>query len=160
MSEQLSHLDAQGRAQMVNVSGKPAVRRRAVAEVRFHATASTIDRIMQGDLPKGEALAVARIAGVMAAKRTDDLIPLCHSLPLDGVEVQFERGAEDHIRIEACAEVTARTGVEMEALAAVTVAALTLWDMTKAVDQNLHIEGVRLLAKEKGVPDEGSAAVS
>jgi cyclic pyranopterin phosphate synthase len=149
MSTRLTHLDEQGRAQMVDVSGKPIVRRRAVAEAFLHAKQDTLDRIMCGDLPKGEALAVARLAGIQAAKRVDALIPLCHTLPLDHVEVCFERSGDDAIRIEASATVTARTGVEMEALTAATVAGLTLWDMTKAIDADLRIDGTRLVLKEK-----------
>ncbi len=152
MAERLTHVDEQGRAAMVDVSGKPVIRRRAVAETFFHAASETLDRIMAGDLPKGEALAVARIAGVQAAKRVDALIPLCHTLPLEHVEVSFERSASDAIRIEAATVVTARTGVEMEALTAVNVAALTLWDMTKAIDKDLRIDGTRLVLKEKASP--------
>jgi cyclic pyranopterin phosphate synthase len=153
MTDRLTHLDEQGRAVMVDVSGKPVVRRAAVAEVLFHAAAETLDRIMAGDLPKGEALAVARLAGILAAKRVDVLIPLCHTLPLEHIDVSFERSAPDAIRIEATAVVTARTGVEMEALTAANVAALTLWDMTKAIDTDLGIDGTRLILKEKNVPD-------
>jgi len=149
MTEPLTHLDEQGRAAMVDVSGKPVVRRRAVAESHFHAAPSTLDRIMAGDLSKGEALAVARLAGIQAAKQVDTLIPLCHTLPLEHVEVSFERCSPDAMRIEATAVVTARTGVEMEALTAVSMAALTLWDMTKAIDSDLRIDGTRLLLKEK-----------
>ncbi|MDP6157618.1 MAG: cyclic pyranopterin monophosphate synthase MoaC [Phycisphaerales bacterium] len=152
MAERLTHVDEQGRAVMVDVSGKPVIRRRAVAETFFHAASGTLDRIMAGDLPKGEALAVARIAGVQAAKRVDALIPLCHTLPLEHAEVSFERSASDAIRIEAATVVTARTGVEMEALTAVNVAALTLWDMTKAIDKDLRIDGTRLVLKEKASP--------
>jgi len=154
MSERLTHIDEQGRASMVDVSSKPIVRRRAVAEARFCAAASTLDRVMAGDLPKGEALAVARIAGIQAAKRVDALIPLCHTLPLEHVEVRFERAEPGVVFIEAPAVVTARTGVEMEALTAASVAALTLWDMTKAVDTDLRIEETRLVLKEKSEPVE------
>lgn len=150
MSEsRLTHLDDQGRAQMVDVGHKEPMIRRAIAEGFFIAQSSTLDRLMTGDLPKGEALAVARIAGIQAAKRCDELIPLCHSLPLDQVTVDFERTAPDRVRIIASAKTTARTGVEMEALTAVSVAALTLYDMTKAVDRNLRIEAVTLLEKQK-----------
>ncbi|MDP7069999.1 MAG: cyclic pyranopterin monophosphate synthase MoaC [Phycisphaerales bacterium] len=149
MSERLTHIDEQGRASMVDVSSKPVVHRRAVAETRFCAAAETLDAVMSGQLPKGEALAVARIAGIQAAKRVDALIPLCHTLPLEHVEVRFERVDSGVILVEATAVVTARTGVEMEALTAVSVAALTLWDMTKAVDADLRIEGTRLVLKDK-----------
>ncbi|MEE2906480.1 MAG: cyclic pyranopterin monophosphate synthase MoaC [Planctomycetota bacterium] len=150
MSEQsLTHVDAQGRVTMVDTSGKPPVRRRAIAEGFFVAAAGTIDRLMEGDLPKGDALATARIAGIQAAKDCDRLIPLCHSLPLDQVSVEFDRVEPGRLRIEAAATVIARTGVEMEALTAVAVAALTLYDMTKAVDRDLRIEGIRLVSKVK-----------
>ena len=153
MNERLSHINEQGHAVMVDVSSKPIVRRRAVAESFFHAAEGTLDRIMAGDLPKGEALAVARLAGIQVAKRVDSIIPLCHTLPLEHVEVIFERTAPDAIRIEASTVVTARTGVEMEALMAVNVAALTLWDMTKAIDKNLSINGTRLILKKKASPE-------
>lgn len=133
---------------MVDVGGKEPMRRRAVAEGFFAARTETIDAVMEGRLPKGEALAVARVAGIMAAKRCEALIPLCHSLPLDAVHIEFER-VDRGIRIEAAASVTARTGVEMEALTAVSIAALTLYDMTKAIDRDLRIEGVRLIEKTK-----------
>lgn len=145
----LTHLDEHGKAQMVDVGHKPPMVRRAVAEGFFLAQSSTLDRIFAGDLPKGEALAVARIAGIQAAKKCDDLIPLCHSLPLEQVTVDFERAAADRLRIIASAKTTAKTGVEMEALTAVSVAALTLYDMTKAVDKELRIDGITLIEKTK-----------
>ena len=150
MKEQsLTHMDERGRVTMVDTSAKPAVRRRAVAEGFFVASSSTLDRLMDGNLPKGDALATARIAGIQAAKECDRLIPLCHGLPLDQVCVEFERVDPGRVKIEASATVVARTGVEMEALSAVTVAALTLYDMTKAVDRELRIEGISLVLKEK-----------
>jgi len=149
MPDELTHLDAQGRASMVDVGHKPVVRRTAVAEGEFVAARATLDRLLAGDLPKGEALAVARVAGIAAAKRTDALIPLCHTLPLDHVGVDFERVAVDRLRVTATASVEARTGVEMEALVAVSVACLTLYDMTKAVDKQLRIENIRLVGKTK-----------
>ncbi|MDP6600905.1 MAG: cyclic pyranopterin monophosphate synthase MoaC [Phycisphaerales bacterium] len=151
MTDQLSHIDENGRASMVDVSGKPQVRRVAVAEGFFEAAPDTIGAILDGDLPKGEALAVARVAGITAAKMCDRLIPLCHPLPLDHVTVSFEHAQDDRIRIEASATVTARTGIEMEALTAVSIAALTLWDMTKAIDKGLRISGIRIIKKEKDV---------
>jgi cyclic pyranopterin phosphate synthase len=147
--EDLTHLDDRGRARMVDVGEKPPMRREAVAEGMFCAAAETLDRLLAGDLPKGEALAVARIAGIQAAKRCDELIPLCHTLPLDQVTVEFERVEAMQLRVVATARTTAKTGVEMEALAAVSVAALTLYDMTKAIDRDLRVEGVRLLRKSK-----------
>jgi cyclic pyranopterin phosphate synthase len=146
---ELTHLDSRGHARMVDVGHKPPLRRRAVAEGRFVAAPATLDRLMKGDLPKGEALAVARIAGIAAAKRTDELIPLCHTLPLDQVTVDFDRAAPNSLRVVATAAITGRTGVEMEALVAVTAACLTLYDMTKAVGRDLRIEGVRLVEKTK-----------
>jgi len=145
----LTHLDDHGAARMVDVSAKPPVRRTAVAEGFLRASRETLDRLLAGDLPKGEALAVARIAAVQAAKRTDELIPLCHTLPLDHVHVDFQRAENDRLRITAEATLIARTGVEMEALTAVSVAALTLYDMTKAIDKAMSIEGVRVMEKTK-----------
>ncbi|MFG0274319.1 MAG: cyclic pyranopterin monophosphate synthase MoaC [Phycisphaerales bacterium] len=147
--DRLTHTDERGRAAMVDVGAKAPMRRRAVAEAFFCAQASTLDLIEGEGLPKGDALAAARIAGVMGAKRTDELIPLCHSLPVDHLAVDFERAAPDRLRIVATASVTARTGVEMEALVAASVAALTLYDMAKGVDKELRIEGVRLVTKTK-----------
>ena len=147
-SPPMTHLDAAGRARMVDVGDKPVTRRVAVAEGFVALSPGTLERLMAGDLPKGEALSVARVAGILAAKRTGELIPLCHPLPLESVEVVF--GADDgRLRIEATARVTAKTGVEMEALAAVMVAALTVYDMAKAVDKSMRIEGVRLVSKSK-----------
>lgn len=148
-SPRLSHFDEQGRAAMVDVGSKPPMRRRAVAECRFVGCEATLDAVMAGRLPKGEALAAARIAGIQAAKRVDALIPLCHTLPLDAVGVDFERSAPGVVRIVAVAAATARTGVEMEALTAAAVAALTLYDMTKGIDGALSIDGLRLLEKTK-----------
>jgi cyclic pyranopterin phosphate synthase len=148
----LGHLDEQGRIRMVDVGAKPPVRREATAEGFLCAAAATLDLLEGGRLPKGEALAAARIAGIQAAKRCADLVPLCHPLPLDQVRVDFARAAPDRLRVEAAATTTARTGVEMEALCAVMGAVLTLYDMTKGVDDSMHIEGVRLLGKVKGSP--------
>jgi cyclic pyranopterin phosphate synthase len=149
MAERLTHVGERGEARMVDVGDKPPVRREAVAEAYFCAAPATLDLVWAGKLPKGEALAVARVAGIAAAKRCDELIPLCHTLPLDAANVDFERSAPDRLRIEARASVTARTGVEMEALTAAAIAALTLYDMTKAVDRDLRVEGLRLLSKRK-----------
>ena len=137
---------------MVDVGQKPAVRRVAVATGQFVAAARTLDRLLAGDLPKGEALAVARVAGIQAAKRTDELIPLCHTLPLDHIQVEFERVEPQRLRVTATASLVARTGVEMEALTAVSTACLTLYDMAKAIDKALRIEGIHLVKKEKGPP--------
>ncbi len=148
----LTHIDEQGQARMVDVGRKPIVARRATASGEFVAAKATLDRLMAGDLPKGEALAVARVAGIAAAKRTDGLIPLCHSLPLNHVSVDFERVADDRLRVTASASLEARTGVEMEALVAVSVTCLTLYDMTKAIDNDLRIEAIHLVEKVKGDP--------
>ncbi len=150
MPKELSHLDDQGRAQMVDVGHKPKVARTARACGDFVAEKATLDRLLAGDLPKGEALAVARVAAITAAKRTDELIPLCHTLGLDHVAVEFERVADDRLRVVASASLVARTGVEMEALVAVAVACLTLYDMTKAIDKSLRIEDIQLIEKAKG----------
>lgn len=135
---------------MVDVSGKPETERLARAEGFVVAAPETLDLIERGGVAKGDVLAAARIAGVMAAKRTADLIPLCHPIPLAAAEVHFERMEPGRLRIEARARTTAATGVEMEALMAVSVAALTVYDMCKAVDRGMRIEGIRLLEKLGG----------
>lgn len=142
-----SHLDATGRAAMVDVSGKPVTRRIAEASCRFVCAAETLDRLE--NLPKGDALAVARIAAIQAAKRTDEWIPLAHTLPLEEIAVEFERGA-DHLRIRSRVVVTARTGAEMEALVACSAAALAVYDMVKAIDRGASIQDLRLEAKSGG----------
>lgn len=134
---------------MVRVGEKPETHRRAIAEATLHCQTETAKRIAAADLPKGDALATARVAGVMAAKRTPDLIPLCHPLPLTGVEVDLDVDG-DTIRIRATVETVARTGVEMEALTAVTVAALTVYDMAKGIDKWMTITDVSLIEKTGG----------
>lgn len=147
----LTHLDSEGKARMVDVGDKPETRRVAVAGGTVRMRDETLKLITSGELPKGDVLAVARIAGIQAAKRCDTLIPLCHSLGLDAVEVEFVPDAENsELKIEATCRVQGRTGVEMEALTAVSVAALTLYDMCKAVDRHMVIGDVRLLRKEGG----------
>jgi cyclic pyranopterin phosphate synthase len=148
----MTHIDAGGSARMVDVGDKPPLKREATAEGFLVASSATLDRLMKGDLPKGEALSVARIAGIAAAKKCDELIPLCHTLPLDALNIDFERAKKDRVRIVATARITAKTGVEMEALLAVSIAALTLYDMTKAIDKSMRIEGVRLVSKTKSSP--------
>lgn len=148
MPEKLTHLDDQGKAQMVDVGQKQVTAREAVAEGYVLLQPKTLQAITAGSVPKGEVLNTARIAGIMAAKRTGELIPLCHPLPIDQVTVDFQLQSA-RIRIEAVARVTAKTGVEMEALTAVSVAALTIYDMCKAIDKTMVIEGVRLLKKSK-----------
>lgn len=138
---------------MVNVGAKPPQARTAVAEGEFVAAKGTIDRLLGAagsePLPKGEAIAVARVAGIAASKMAGQLIPLCHPLPLEHASVDFDRIAEDRLRVQASASIEAKTGVEMEALSAVAVACLTLYDMAKAVDKNLRIEHIRLIKKTK-----------
>jgi cyclic pyranopterin phosphate synthase len=146
---QFTHIDAQGQVRMVDVGSKPVCHRQAIAEGFFCAAPATLDRLLAGELPKGEALAAARIAGILAAKNCDSLIPLCHSLPLDAINIGFTRASAERVRIEATARITAKTGVEMEALTAVAVAALTLYDMTKAIDKAIAIDGIRLVSKVK-----------
>ena len=146
MSDELSHVDTSGRVRMVDVGGKPESRRRAVASARVRMAPGTAKRLH--DLPKGDALAAAELAGVMAAKRTSDLIPLCHQLPLAVVRVEAEI-ADGAVEITACAETVAQTGVEMEALVAASVAALTVYDMAKAIDKGMVVEEVRLVEKTK-----------
>jgi cyclic pyranopterin monophosphate synthase len=143
---ELSHVDESGSVQMVDVGGKPLSHRRAVAAARVQMSSATLRRLH--DLPKGDALTTAQLAGIMAAKRTSDLIPLCHPLPLSHIEVTIEPG-EDVVEITAVVETTAQTGVEMEALTAVTVAALTIYDMCKAIDKAITIGEVRLVEKMK-----------
>jgi len=149
---ELSHLDESGAARMVDVSAKNATRRTAVATGVLHTRPDVVDLITAGGLPKGDALATARIAGIMAAKRTSDLIPLCHQLALTGVDIDFDiaSGQEGTVGITATVRSTDRTGVEMEALTAVSVAALTLYDMIKAVDPAARIDDIRVLRKEGG----------
>jgi cyclic pyranopterin phosphate synthase len=145
MSE-LSHVDEAGEVRMVDVGGKPLSRRRAVARAVVRVAPETASQLSA--LPKGDALATAKLAGIMAAKRTSDLIPLCHPLPLTHVAVEVEVRGEE-VEITASAETTAQTGVEMEALVAASVAALTIYDMAKAIDQAMEIGEVRLLEKTK-----------
>lgn len=147
----LSHLDARGRARMVGVGHKPAVVRRAVAEARVRMAPESARAMSDGALPKGDAAAVARVAGLMAAKRTPELVALCHPLPIDRAAVEVEVDAPGGVvRIVAEVETTARTGVEMEALTAASVAALNVYDMVKGMDPSIVIEAVRLLEKTTG----------
>ncbi|WP_024793877.1 cyclic pyranopterin monophosphate synthase MoaC [Tomitella biformata] len=145
----LTHLDSAGHARMVDVSEKQTSVRRAVAAGTFRTTAEVIALLSEGGLPKGDAVATARIAGIMGAKKTPELIPLCHPIALSGVTVDFELRA-DCVEVTASVRTTDRTGVEMEALTAVAVAGLTLHDMVKAVDPEAVMDGVRVLSKEGG----------
>ncbi|MFM7103038.1 MAG: cyclic pyranopterin monophosphate synthase MoaC [Verrucomicrobiota bacterium] len=149
--QSLSHLDARGEARMVDVSAKPEVAREAVAAGEIRLAPATLDLIESDRIAKGNVLATARLAGILAGKRTGELIPLCHPLPLHHLAVDFEiPPSRDRIRIFATARLTARTGVEMEALTAVSLAALTLYDMCKAADKAMVIGDIRLLSKTKG----------
>lgn len=145
---ELSHVDEEGRAKMVDVGGKPEQRRTARAEGRIILTKKTLDLIRRNEMAKGDVLTVAQIAGIQAAKRTSELIPLCHPLPLDKVDLRV-RPAEDGVEVESEVKCVGRTGVEMEALTAVSVALLTVYDMCKAVDKEMRIEGIRLIEKVK-----------
>ncbi len=144
-----SHLNPAGEAQMVDVGGKAVIPRTATAAGALHCSPETIVLLRKQALPKGDVLAVARIAGIQAAKRTSDLIPLCHQLPLESVKVEFDVG-ESCIQIRATVRTTAKTGVEMEALTAVSVSALTLYDMMKAVDKFMRIADITVVEKIKG----------
>jgi len=146
--KKFSHLDEAGRAKMVDVGHKAAQLRIAVAEGAVTCQPDTLAALRAKKLPKGDVFTVAKIAAIQAAKRVDELIPLCHSLPLEAVDVHFFL-RQNSVHITAEARTTAKTGVEMEALTAVSVAALTIYDMCKAVDKTMTIEGVRLLSKEK-----------
>jgi len=145
----LTHLDERGQARMVDVGGKAETARSATATGRIRMSPVALDAIREGSGPKGDVLAAARIAGIMAAKKTGELIPLCHPLALDAVTVDFAF-EDDAVRVTARASLTGRTGVEMEALTAAGLALLTVYDMAKAVDKGMVIEGVRLLEKTGG----------
>lgn len=147
----LSHMDERGRARMVDVTEKDVTRRVAVARGVVVMRAETLDAISEGQIPKGDVLAVARIAGIMAAKKTSDLVPMCHPLDISGVEVDLTpRRSPPSVEIEATVRTTGRTGVEMEALTAVSVAGLTIYDMCKAVDRGMTIGEIRLVHKSGG----------
>jgi cyclic pyranopterin monophosphate synthase len=151
MSDRLTHLDEHGEARMVDVGGKPVTARRAVARAVVRMTPETARIVAAGDAPKGDVLGVARIAGIMAAKKTGELIPLCHPMGLDHVDVDGAVDVEGGtVTLTASASVTARTGVEMEAMTAASVAALTVYDMVKGVERSVAIEEVVLLEKSGG----------
>jgi cyclic pyranopterin phosphate synthase len=153
MSE-FTHFDAAGNAVMVDVSGKAETVREATAKVRVVMQPATLAMIRAGTAKKGDVLGVARLAGIMAAKRTAELIPLCHPLPIAAVTVELAPEGEDAVAIAATVRTTGRTGVEMEALTAASMAALTVYDMCKAVDRGMHIEGLRVVAKSGGKSGE------
>ena len=147
----LTHLDARGQIRMVDVGEKPVTRREAIARGQVRMAPATLEAIVGGKLKKGEAIAAARIAGIMAAKRTHEMIPLCHQIPLEVVEVEFRpNSAGSTLEIQARAVTDARTGVEMEAMVAVSAAALTIYDMAKAIDRAMEIGAIRLITKRGG----------
>jgi cyclic pyranopterin phosphate synthase len=148
MGNQLSHVAEDGTVRMVDISGKPVLRRVASAEGMIALQPETISRIEANQIAKGNVLATARIAAIQAVKRTDELIPLCHALPVHHVEIDFERDAKG-ILIRCRVTTSARTGVEMEALTGVSIAALTIYDMCKAIDKSMVISGLRLISKTK-----------
>ncbi|WP_017305964.1 cyclic pyranopterin monophosphate synthase MoaC [Spirulina subsalsa] len=152
----LTHLNSRGEAQMVDVSGKSATRRQAIAQGKIRMALSTLEAIEQGNAPKGDVITTAKLAGIMAAKQTAQLIPLCHPLPLHKIEVEIE--CDRHLpgyQIRATVGTKAETGVEMEALTAVSLAALTLYDMAKALDKTMMIEGIQVIEKTK---DQGETS--
>lgn len=150
-TQPLTHLDTQGQAQMVDVSGKVSTRRQAIAAAQVRMQTTTFEAIEAGNAPKGDVLGTARLAGIMAAKQTSQLIPLCHPLPLSQVQVQIAPDPQlPGYQIQASVTTKAETGVEMEALTAVSVAALTLYDMAKALEKSIQIEAIRLLSKTGG----------
>lgn len=149
-SRDLTHLDDQGAARMVDVGDKPASERTAVASGRLRMQPETLRVLMAGHAPKGDVLAVARVAGIQAAKKTPDLIPLCHAIQLTGCQVAFEAAGDDRLEVRAEVRASDRTGAEMEALTAVSVAALTVYDMLKAIDRAMVIESVQLERKTGG----------
>ena len=149
--EELTHIDAQGRPRMVDVTQKPDTRREAVAKGVVRMKPSTFNQLKMASMPKGDVLSVAQLAGIMAAKQTPNLIPLCHPLLLGDIKVEFSLDEENSaVEITAVVKSTGKTGVEMEALTATAVAALTIYDMCKAVDRSLKIENIRLIRKSGG----------
>lgn len=149
--DRFTHLDERGMPRMVDVGGKPVTRRVAVAEGAIRTTRETLEAIVSGDVPKGNVLVTARLAGITGAKRTADLVPLCHPIPIDGVEVEVEPDASlPGVRVRATVRTEGRTGVEMEALTAATAALLCVYDMCKKHDRGMTIEAVRLVSKEGG----------
>ncbi|TCS84526.1 cyclic pyranopterin monophosphate synthase MoaC [Tepidibacillus fermentans] len=149
MSE-LTHFNNQGRARMVDVSEKEVTKRTAVARGSIRMRPDTLTLIREGKIGKGDVLAVAQVAGIMAAKKTSEIIPMCHPIPLTGVDISFEEKGEDTIQVEATAKTTNVTGVEMEALTAVSVAMLTIYDMCKAADKGMVLEDTYLVSKSGG----------
>ncbi len=150
MSNKLTHVDETGQASMVDISEKNITTREARAEVFIQLTADTVEQIKQNSMKKGDVISVARIAGIQAAKKCSDLIPLCHPLMLSKVAVEFEWQADNQLRIESFCKLSGKTGVEMEALTAASIAALTIFDMCKALDKSMVISGLKVLEKKGG----------
>lgn len=147
---QLSHIDQKGNAHMVDVGDKPITARMAIAQAEISMQPETLARICQGTMPKGDVFACARVAGIMAAKRTFELIPMCHPLPIESVSVDFEIEKPGRVRVKAMLQCSWKTGIEMEALTAASVAALTVYDMCKAVDRGMEIQNICLVEKAGG----------
>ena len=152
---ELTHLDKDGKALMVDVGQKDVTRRTATAGATGRMEKETLETLLAGNLKKGDALAVARVAGIMAAKRTSELIPLCHNIPIESVTVDFENDGETRLFITATCVCSYKTGIEMEALTAASVAALTVYDMCKAIDRGMTVEEIRLLQKTGGKSEYG-----
>ena len=149
----LTHINEKGEAVMVDVGEKPATARTAVATARIRMKPETLQALLSADLKKGDGLAAARIAGIMGGKRTSELIPLCHNIPIEKIAVDFEKPDDEHLKIVASAKCDYKTGIEMEALTAASIAALTVYDMCKAIDRGMVIEEIRLLEKSGGKSD-------
>ena len=149
MKNELTHINKKGEVCMVDVSAKPVIKRIAVAHGFLSAQAGTIDAIMTGELPKGEALSVARIAGIQAAKLTSTLVPLCHAIPIEHADIEFVRQSKTQLEVIATMTTHSKTGIEMEALSAVSIALVNLFDMTKAIDQSMSLGGIEIVSKEK-----------
>ena len=147
---QLSHIDQKGNAHMVDVGDKPITARMAIAQAEISMQPETLARICQGTMPKGDVFACARVAGIMAAKRTFELIPMCHPLPIESVSVDFEIEKPGRVRVKVMLQCSWKTGIEMEALTAASVAALTVYDMCKAVDRGMEIQNICLVEKAGG----------
>lgn len=150
MTDHLTHFNEQNRAKMVDVSDKDVTKRVAVAQSRVQMKAETMQRIREGTISKGDVLAVAQVAGIMAAKRTSDIIPMCHPLPLTGIDIRFDYEGEDTLLIEAEVKTTGKTGVEMEALTAASIVGLTVYDMCKAMDKGMVLGPTYLVSKSGG----------
>lgn len=150
MSDQLTHFNEQNRAQMVDISEKAATKRVAVAKSQVKMEPETLARIKEGKISKGDVLAVAQVAGIMAAKKTWEIIPMCHPIPLSGIDIHFSFEGEDRLLVEATAKTTGQTGVEMEALTAASVAVLTVYDMCKAMDKGMVLGPTYLVSKSGG----------